>query len=100
MRAEYVSSAAGRTHRWPTQDEGRAWFIRSGSAAPAASSGPDAIRMSRTPLVDADHEEVRERIDLCGGHIRIGREVVGGVEIGRRVAALAPAVRVVVIERV
>jgi hypothetical protein len=45
-------------------------------------------------------EKVRERIDTSRSYVRIVGEVVGGVETDRRIAALVPAHRVIMIERI
>src|SRR5215216_5877423 len=61
---------------------------------------PRTIREGRAALVLADVEEVRQRIDLRRLHVGIGRQIGGRVEADRRVAALVPARRIVVIERI
>ena len=50
--------------------------------------------------MDAELEEVRERIDVRGGNVRIGREIGGRVEADRRIAALVPAELLIVVERI
>jgi len=50
--------------------------------------------------VDAEAKEMRERVDVRRRDVRIVREIIRGVEIDRRIAALVPSGLVEVIERV
>ena len=61
---------------------------------------PNAITQWRASLVDAEMQEVLERIDVRRGDIRVGREIGLRVEACRRIAAFLPAVLVVVLERI
>src|SRR5437763_1095284 len=61
---------------------------------------PHAVREGLAALVNAGLQEVHQRIEVRGVHIRIIRQIGCRVEGDRRIAALMPAELAVMIERI
>jgi hypothetical protein len=60
-------------------------------ATSAAGSAPHAVCERLAAFVDAELEEMDERIDIGGCDIRIGLQIRCDIEADRRVAALVPS---------
>src|SRR5689334_13982401 len=61
---------------------------------------PHAIRKARAALTHPVLQEMLQWIEMRGGDIRIGGEIVPGIEIDRRIAAFLPAEQMILVERI